>query len=169
MLVMELENWNIMVCEARRFTEDEKKGFREWFAKIGLVAIGDMIDLKEIDWRDDLVKEICDRPSAGAFCVSSGTSWEISESEKSKLIARNSEYKAEKIAKEKERRILELKRALERCSRARLYSSRSEAVAAAKRYNDINNEGGEGYVPHFWTVQERDSMMKELEELERER
>lgn len=94
----------IIVCEARRFTDNEKKSGRytEWFAEIGLVVVGDMIVLDYIDWRDDLVEEICSREAAGDFCSASGTAWEISESEKAELIMRDTKQQAEREAGELE-------------------------------------------------------------------
>lgn len=46
-----------------------------------------------------------------------------------------------------------------------LYSTREEVNAARKRYNDLYNEGGEGYVPVFYTVDDYENAKKVLEEL----
>lgn len=105
MLVMECRAGDgVIVHEARRFTDGEKKSGRytEWFAEIGLVAVGDTVCLEDIDWRDDLVEEICSRAVIGWFCGSDRAAWEISESEKAELITRDAKQRAERETREPE-------------------------------------------------------------------
>ena len=40
--------------------------------------------------------------------------------------------------------------------------SADEAKEQARRYNNVYNEGGEGYVPHYYTQEEYDRMFSEL-------
>lgn len=43
--------------------------------------------------------------------------------------------------------------------------SADEAKEQARRYNNVYNEGGEGYVPHYYTQEEYERMAAELAEL----
>ena len=38
----------------------------------------------------------------------------------------------------------------------------------AKKYNDLYNEGGEGYVPHFYTKDEYEYYKERLNKLEKD-
>ncbi len=62
--------------------------------------------------------------------------------------------KKEKIS-EANKKIDEAKRILDNMNGKKLYETREEAKHASKVYNDINNEGGEGYLPHFYTIDEK--------------
>ena len=47
----------------------------------------------------------------------------------------------------------------------RVYATQAEAKAAWEKYNDIHNEGGDGYVPKHYVQSEIDAYKKRLEEL----
>ena len=66
--------------------------------------------------------------------------------------------------KDVERLIADCENALAAAAGQKLYT-KEEAAIARQNWIDLNNEGGEGYVPHFWTYDEVESIKKKLEEL----
>jgi len=50
--------------------------------------------------------------------------------------------------------------------RAKLPATEAEARAVERRYNDLHNEGGEGYVPHVMSQVEHDSLTARAETLQ---
>ena len=80
----------------------------------------------------------------------------------------------EKIAKRKEieENIVSWEQIVQRCEAIKaagnLYSTKEEAQKAKKKYNDFNNEGEYGYVPHFWTAEEYEDAKAKLKELHSE-
>lgn len=59
------------------------------------------------------------------------------------------EYRAAEKAKEDAKEIAAAKRLIEKAEKQREIPPRAEAERQMKRYNDINNEGGEGFVPYI--------------------
>ena len=70
----------------------------------------------------------------------------------------------EKKAQEKADLIRSYEKILTKASGQMLYT-KDEAAIARQNWIDLNNEGGEGYVPHFWTYDEVEDIKKKLEEL----
>lgn len=54
---------------------------------------------------------------------------------------------------------------LEWLSKIKIYDTHEAARASEKLWNDINNDGGEGYVPHSYTRYEVEYKQKRLEEM----
>lgn len=153
--------YGIKLYEARRFTEDEKTRYAEWFRELGLVAIaGTGVNLDEISWQD-LPK---DRESCGSFLGCDNYCYEITDEEWQAYIDLNSARAAEKERKKRNNRIAELKMELEKLHGAVLYT-KEEAECARRFWINGINEGGEGFVPHFWTKDEVEDAKKELERL----
>lgn len=155
----------LCICEARRFTEEEKAGYMEWFRELGLVAIGPSIDLKYLSWQDPMVNEILMRQEDGEFLGCSNTARIISEDEKAKLIAANEEKRIQKKRQAFQERIDYYQSVVSACEKQGKLFTKEEALAKAKAYNDLYNEGGEGFVPHFWTVDEYESAKTKLAQL----
>lgn len=45
-------SYGVSLCKARRFTEEEKNDYAEWFKDKGFVKISDSTDLECITWVD---------------------------------------------------------------------------------------------------------------------
>lgn len=73
-------------------------------------------------------------------------------------------FEAEQAAVEKENRRKELEDFLVKASKHQLYTE-EEARRERKLWNDTYNEGGEGFVPKFYTYKEVEDAKKELEEI----
>lgn len=162
MIVLEYAySYGFSICEARRLTESEKSKYADWYKEIGMVSVGDHIDLPYIQWNHPLVSEILHRPEDGQFNGCGNTVRIISVSEKEQLIALNAQIEAEERANE----IAYLRSRLKELEASKLYTD-EEAKSAKKCWNDLQNEGGEGYVPHFPTYEEYNAIKRRLNDLE---
>lgn len=149
--------YGISICTARRFTEEEKQHYADWYKEIGFVGMGDHIMLRTLKWSD-----MPKRHSDGSFLGCDNQAWIITEDEKAYFIQLDADRHAEaerlKIAKNREYYEDVIKRAN---MQPKLYT-RDEAKRLAKQYNDLYNEGGEGYIPHYYTVDEVEAAKKWL-------
>ena len=158
-------SYGFSIAEARRFRDDEKQNYAEWFREIGMVSLGrdGTVDLPFVSLDDALVKDTLNRPADGEFLGCSNAAWIISATEKDQLLALNEQNEAKKKAEE----IAYLRTRLKELESAKLYTE-EEAEAAKNRWNDIQNQGGEGYVPHYPTFAEYESIKNRLSEIEGE-
>lgn len=96
--------------------------------------------------------------------------WIIDEEMEKKLVARDAVNRAQIEKMNRDERIHELEHYIARAEtviahRGRLMTAQ-EITVAAKRYNDINNEGGEGYVPSYISAEGYATAKTELLELQ---
>lgn len=157
-------SYGVSLCKARRFTEEEKNDYAEWFKDKGFVKISDSTDLKCIAWVDvrELLKE---RKDDGSFNGCSNCVYIVSEDEWKALVELNEKKRAEKEKKETEESIAECRKIIEQCEKQEKLYTKEEAVKKRKDYNNLYNEGGEGYVPHFYTIEEYELTKTKLNEL----
>ena len=160
------DSYGVSLCHARRFNDEEKAGYAEWFRETGFVRISSYptIDLKEINWID-VGNILNDRKSDGSFNGCSNSAYIVTEDEWNKLIVLNNQKHNEKIAKENEESIKCYKTIIKNCEKQQKLYTKEEAIAKTKEWNDIHNEGGEGFVPHFYTIDEYEYAKKRLKEL----
>lgn len=157
-------SYGVSLCNARRFTEEEKKGYVEWFKDKGFVEIGDSTDLEYISWTD--VKEVLkERKDDGSFSGCSNCAYIISEDEWNALVELNEKKRSEKEKKETEESIAEYRQIIEQCEKQEKLYTKEEAVKKRRDYNNLYNEGGEGYIPHFYTIEEYEFAKTKLNEL----
>lgn len=156
------------IHRARYLTDAEcaAKGLADWCYGYMMVAIGDSISVPHINWGS--VATLGIRKSDGTFMGAGGTTMAtiITDAEREMLIAVNAGREAAKIAQEKQETIASLQKEIACAEKQRtIYATPEEAKSAAKRYNEIHNEGGEGYVPHFYHKAEVESMKARLAEM----
>lgn len=159
-------SYGVTLQEARRFTEEEKTHYVEHFRDFGLVGLsGTEVTLDGVSWQD-MPKRPCD----GEFCGSANRSWIITRDEWDAYVALNEKRLAEKADKERLEEIAYLKSELKQMERqGTLCENRDEARRKEREWNRIYNEGGEGYVPHYYTVAEYERAKTRLAELEADR
>lgn len=68
--------------------------------------------------------------------------------------------------KKKQNEIEEAKRIIEKAEKQKDIPNRAEAQRRMKRYNDINNDGGDGYVPYIISLEEYEDAKEKLAKLE---
>ncbi len=141
--------YGISVRRARRFTEEEKPRYTEWFRETGFVGLGDTQHLKHITW-DDLPR----RKSDGSFRGCDNRAWIVTPEEAEAYIALDKRRGEEKAALERAQEIEDLERLVARIEQQGDIPTQEEARRRMRRYNDIMNEGGEGYVPHIYSDKE---------------
>lgn len=156
--------YGMTLYEARRFTEEEKKGYAEWFQEKGLVPTADGIRLQHIGkFEDPLVDKIRKRGYIGMFRGCSNQAYEITNEEWDELLEHDRQAAKDKQIRELERTIDGYHYTIERCEAAPKLYTKEEAREKAIAYNNICNEGGEGYVPHFYTQDEYEFAKKGLQ------
>lgn len=166
MIVLEFAyNYGLSICEARRLTEQEKSGYAEWFQEAGMVGVGEVIELTHLSPIDQLVSSILSRPEDGQFCGCSNTVRIISESEKEQLLSLDAQKKKEKEEKERSDEISWLRERVAALRGRKLYTA-EEAKEAQEHWINTQNEGSEGYVPHYPTYDELENAERRLAELE---
>lgn len=156
------------LCLARFCTEEEKANFAEWCRDEMMFAVsGSHIGLPHL-YFPDLRDFLGHRISNGMFPGVASQVWIINKEEWDAILAME-QAAAEKQAEEGRESLitalLERKRLAERQMKDGKLPDKDEAERKAKRWNDTYNEGGEGYVPHFFTTEEYGEICKQLEEL----
>lgn len=168
MLVLEYAySYGLFIGEARRLTDQEKVKFVDSFKEIGLVGVEEQIELPHLTSRDTLVAEILARPSDGEFCGCCNTARIISAEERNQLLALNEQRRITKEREDRKDEIVALRKLLSNYEHRKLYTE-EEVALARKQWNDVQNEGGEGYVPYFATYERYEALKKRLAELERQ-
>lgn len=159
--------YGLTVGKARRLTDAEKAGYAEWFKETGFIRLGEGIDLVIDRFHPYIEKILGGRKQDGSFLGCANAAWIISEEEQREIIAQNELLLAEKKAKEVAEQIARLKATIAACERQSggLYTQ-EEAARKRKQYNDIHNDGGEGYVPHFYTIDEYNRAIAALKKLQ---
>lgn len=158
------DSYGVSLCHARRFNDEEKAKYVESYRERGFVSTSSDIDLEYMNFID--VKNILnDRKSDGSFNGCSNSAYIVTEDEWNKLIALNDQKRNEKLAKEKAEDIEHYKKVIQACESQQELYTKEESIAKAKEWNDIHNEGGEGFIPHFYTIDEYEYAKKKLEEL----
>lgn len=159
-------SYGISLCKARRYTEEEKKGCADWFKERAFSLISDApnIELRYISW-DDVYKILNERKDDGSFPGCSNSVYIISQDEWNALIELNERKKKEKEKRETEEAIDECKKIIDRCEKQEKLYTKEEAAQKRRAYNRLYNEGGEGYVPHFYTIDEYEWNKTKLNEL----
>lgn len=157
------DHYKINLKKARRFTEEEKQRFSEWYQEHGFCSLGRGIDLEYLNMND--VFDLLGRKSDGSFIGSENMVFIISQDEWNKLIELNENKRKEKEIKDIEERIKSLQNTISNCEKQKELYTEEDAHKMRISYNNLYNEGGEGYIPHFYTINEYEYAKKELEKL----
>lgn len=155
-------SYGVSLLRARRLTEEEKAHYTEEYRERGFKPTTDPVELKELDWKD-VRKVLNNRSEDGSFDGCSNFAYIISEDEWDELLALNQELEKKKILNELE----EYKRILAVYEKQEKLYTAEEAKEQRKRYNDVHNEGGEGYVPPYYTIEQYNCYKDKVSELEK--
>lgn len=135
--------------KARHLKEDEKKKYLKPYWDTLYIGMEDNIHLKYIGWQDNP-----DRQADGSFPGCGNSAWIISQEEWDHYLELEAERAEKHRTEELENNIKLLKERIARMEGCELCQTKEEAREKAKQYNDLYNEGGYGYVPYFYTVDE---------------
>ena len=109
-----------------------------------------------------------DRKSDGEWHYGSNKLWIISQDEWDNYIAVDRERTKIKSEKKRVERLAYLERAKSAAEKQTKLYTLDEAKRVWKKYNDTYNEGGYGYVPHYYTDVEYEQICAEIEKLKSE-
>lgn len=157
--------YGLFLNNARRFTDEEKQSCADWFKDYGLCGIGECIELANLQWNTPEVHEILTRRRIGAFKGCDNSCYEINDQEWDMLVNLENIAAHDKRVKDLEQAIQSLREIISECERQGILYTDEEARRMRKVYNDVNNEGGEGFVPHFYTKGEYESAKKCLDKI----
>lgn len=141
--------YGVSISRARRFTDEEAAGFADWYKALGFVGLDDSISLDMLTLAD-----MPKRSRDGEFAGCNNQAWIITEEERDGYVRLNGERRAEAKRAETAEMRKYYEEIIERASRQPKLYTREEAKRLAQQYNDLYNEGGEGYVPHYYTADE---------------
>ena len=154
------------LATVRRMPDEEQQRYTVGFRGHMMLLTGEPVFLPALSDAEvyDLA-HIAGKDVAGYLPSSSGLLYALTDEEWAALIAANQQAAAAKAAAERAGRIDSLRDLLARADAQRVdgkLPSADEAKEQARRYNNVYNEGGEGYVPHYYTQEEYDRMFSEL-------
>ncbi len=145
---------------ARRLTDAEKERYAPEWRDLLFIGIGDDQKLDFIE-----LKDMPHHKADGAFLGCNNMVYIISEAERDEYIRLNAERKLEAERKEREKEIKNLLWDIKQAEKQHDLPTREEAIARMKRYNDVQNEGYESFVPYIYDREQYDAMVKRLDEL----
>lgn len=159
--------YGISLQSARRLTDSEKKGYIPEYQDYMMVGTGNNIDLDSISWID-LYEFLGKRAPDGEFAGCNNRVYIITQEQWDALIAMNNDVAAHEAEQERNEEIAALEAAKSRAEQQMVDGQLPDAKAAKeaqKRYNDLYNEGGYGYVPHYYTAAEYADICAKLSQL----
>lgn len=157
----------ITLQKAAYLSAEDKQHFLEEYRDIMMRPVSDTLSLDHLKW-DDLYTLLAGRKSIGQFSGSCNAVYEISQGEWDALVRMNAETEEAKAAQEQTEEkasLLALKEKAERQMSDGRLPTAEEAKAKTKAWINAMNEGGYGYVPHYYTQGEYNEICRRLAEL----
>lgn len=150
----------------RRMPDEEQQRYTEGYRGHMMLLTGEPVYLRSLGWREvNALAHTADKDVIGLCPGGSGELYALTDDEWAALIAADQQTADAKAVAERAGRIDYLRDLLARADAQRVggeLPSAGEAKEQARRYNNVYNEGGEGYVPHYYTQEEYDRMSAEL-------
>ena len=158
-------SYGFYLQKARRFTDEEKPHYVEEFRDKGFIGLGESIRLDYIHWNDTYVYSIIMRPDDGAFLGCSNKAYILSEDEWNNLLALNEACRVQELADTRRKEQAACAEVIKKCGQQTKLYTKEEAAAIQKQWNDTYNDGGEGFVPKIWTIDDYEKAVRRLAEL----
>lgn len=163
-------SYGISLTEARRFTDEEKKRYADWFKETGFVSLGNHVDLEHVTWGE--LEPILNRPlnqTDGSFNGCGNQAYIINQSQWDALVSLNEkkgkELKEQKLAEKKESARKYIAWAEKYMESGQKLMTKDEYRRWARNYNNVMNEGGEGYIPDLPTLEAYEAAKEYIESL----
>lgn len=154
------------LAAVRRMPDEEQQRYTEGYRGHMMLLTGEPVFLPALsDAEVYALAHIADKDVEGYLPSSSGELYALTDDEWAALISANQQAAAAKAAAERAGRIDYLRDLLARADAQRVdgkLPSAAEAREEERNWNNVYNEGGEGYVPHYYTQEEYDRMSAEL-------
>ena len=152
----------VKILKARRLTESEKLEYADWCRDKMFIGLGEDTELTYIDWR-----ELPKRQSDGQFNGCNNSAWIITEEEAEHYKELNAQRESEAQGKEKAEEIKEAEKIVELSKKVKVCDTNAERIIYLRNYNNVQNEGGYGYLPTVLTKQEVEDAKELVESLKR--
>lgn len=157
------------LATVRRMPDEEQQRYTEGYRGHMMLMTGEPVFLPALSDAEvyDLA-HIAGKDIAGYLPRSSGELYTLTDEEWAALIAANQQAAAAKAAAERAGRIDYLRDLLARADAQRVdgkLPSAADAREKERKWNNVYNEGGEGYVPRCYTQEEYARMAAELDKL----
>lgn len=146
---------------ARWATVEEEANYNHANA-FDLAKAIEAIPLENITF-EDIQKVITTIPNHDGYLYNDEL-YVITNKQKEALIDYDIKNKIEKEKTQLTEEIYYYKKVIKECENHKLYH-KEDIKKIRKQYNDIHNEGGEGYIPHFYTFEEYEYAKKQLTKL----
>lgn len=165
-LVCEIESTDVYLLHARRLTGDEKKNYTDEYKERGFIKIAskDCVKLEEIT-RGDVGNILKNRHSDGEFSGCSNFAYIISKEEWDQLVRLNNQKQEVEKQKEIAAEVERCNKIIAACEKQEKLYTKEEAAKKRKAYINLHNEGGDGFVPYYYTIDEYERAKSVLKEL----
>lgn len=146
-------SYGVELQEARRPTEEELSHFNPECRPFMLYGTGAHIPMEHIR-SDDFVRQYqMEGRHRYEFPGCGNMAFEISDEEWDAFIVLNEQREAEKSEEQRQSEIRECRELIRRANRQRDIPTAEEVKRRQSAWNDVCNEGGEGYVPTWVTAE----------------
>lgn len=167
MLTLCISSHAYSLQEARRLSKSERAAYLPEHRDSMMIGTSDAVALDNVDFMQ-LNKFLCDRQPDGEFPGSANLAYIITPEEWTELIAmdrRNAEAAAAKQQAEEIAALECAKRSAEAQMKDGKLPTKAEANAKLQSWNRLQNEGGYGYIPHYYSDEEYSKICTRLAEL----
>ena len=151
--------YGVTIQAARRLTDEEKSHYAAWYKDRALVALDDGITLPHIGWQD-----MPARPADGEFNGCSNRAWIISDDEVETYKRLNAERAEAEELKHIRNQVDACRRIVNACERGYMADDEAQARKMEAEYSNAHNEGGEGYIPTWYTRSEYEAAVAYIAE-----
>lgn len=161
-IVYDFSFCDVKILEGRRLTEEEKNEYADWAKETMFISTDTVAELEYLRMEDMPKKK-----SDGQYNGTNNSAWIITEEEFKTYVAENLKREKETARKNLLERSELLRWRIDRMESQKDLPKPEEARRRMKEYNDINNQGGEGFVPHIYSLTEYENAKRELAEVEK--
>lgn len=148
---------------ARHLSAEERVHYKPEYADTVFIGVGDPIALNYVG-----IDDLPTRPADGSFNGCSNQAWKITQDEWDAFVALNDARRVEKAAKDRQARIVRLEQQKAAAEQQTDLPEKAEAHRREQKWNNLHNEGGEGYVPHIYSLEEYHEICRLLVTLKEE-
>jgi len=134
------------LSEARRPTDEEKKGYTAEWAEHMIIGVGDSIRLPYVS-SNDIPHEWWKTRNYWKFNGFGNQCVEVSDEEWDWLVNLNTQRETEKKEQERQELIQRYQNIIRIAEQQADIPSPEEAARRRRIWNNVQNEGGEGYIP----------------------
>lgn len=162
--IMDATACPICLKTARDLTDEEKKHYTQEARNSVFIGTGKTIQLDYLTLED-----MPRRSEDGEFNGCYNRAWKISQDEWNRYIELNESRKAEMKESDRKACIENLKKMKEQAERQAQHNggfpSAEEAKLRIAEWKNVQNEGGEGFIPHIYSKEEYRKICEKLESM----